>query len=193
MEPFYGDKKLAEQLLGWRDALGIGTVVETGTGFGCDTQWFGRHFSKVYTIEIQPNLAHRARTLFKGTNVQVVQGEAGKTMSSVADKIPRDEPVLFFFNAYRKDKTLLTEELKAALQSHPNFLVIVNEILVPDHPEYVHCRWDDRHEVNLRLVSGAMDVCSPGWRYRFLEADAAAAFQVGRLAAYPLSLENNVI
>lgn len=190
MEPFYGDKALAEQILRWRDALGITTVVETGTGFGCDAEWFGKHFAKVYTVEIQPNLVHRARTMFRGSTVEVVQGDASKAMPSIMARIPKGEVVLYFFNAYRKDRPLLVEELRAALQGRSSFVIVVNEIQNPEQPEHAYYRWDDRHQLTLDTVRRAMDVYSPGWKHRFLDGDPAARFQVGRAVLFA---SNNTI
>ena len=180
-------------LLRIKHACGIKTVVETGTGFGCDADWFGFQFEKVYTVEIQPNLAHRSRTMFRGRNVEVLQGEAAKVLPTIASRIPRTETALYFFNAYRSDKPILVDELRAVLQSHPRFVVLINEICDPERPEAVYYKWNEKHQLTMQTVARTLNVCSPGWKSAFLEPDPEAKYQIGRLIVYPAALELNVI
>ncbi len=193
MEPFYGDVSLASQLLAWRDALGIKTVVETGTGFACDTQWFCDHFERVLSVEIQAPLAQRARVLLRGRNVEITCGDATKCLPSVVAKVPRGETALYFLNACRSDKPLAIEELRSILQGHPSFVIIVNDVQNPERPDLAHFQWQDKKCLTLDSLKKTLDVYSPGWCHTFLDASPDAKLKVSRLVIYPNTLANNII
>ena len=98
---------------GWRQALagryevifehsrrfGLRTLVETGTLFGDTIVATRRHFDRVYSIELSPELHTKARRrLRRFRNVTLLQGDSAEVLPQLLDEI--DEPCLFWLDAH---------------------------------------------------------------------------------------------
>src|SRR5579859_5086884 len=60
------------------------TLVETGTYLGDTVAALRRDFSHIYSIELSPELAERARKRFETTrNVTIVEGDSGIKLAEV--------------------------------------------------------------------------------------------------------------
>jgi hypothetical protein len=106
------------------DRFGTRVLVETGTYEGEMVRKCARSFEKVFTIELDPGYAARARRrLARFANVEIVEGDSARRMPEVLARVR--QPALFWLdghwsggNTARGDKdTPLLEEL-AAIEKH---------------------------------------------------------------------------
>jgi hypothetical protein len=102
----------------------MGTAVETGTFVGDTTAFLAERCPRVITIELDPDLAARARARFEDhPGVRVVEGDSGALLGGLLHDL--HEPALFWLDGHfsgphegiqtargRTDTPLL-EELKA--------------------------------------------------------------------------------
>lgn len=73
--------------------------VETGTYQGDTTHMASLYFDKVYTIELEPNYAARARDRFKYySQVTVLEGDSSKVLKELCPKL--DKPVFFWLDGH---------------------------------------------------------------------------------------------
>jgi hypothetical protein len=73
--------------------------VETGTYFGDTTNMVSPHFEKIYTIELQPSYAARARDRFKYySHVTVLEGDSSNVLKELCPKL--DKPVFFWLDGH---------------------------------------------------------------------------------------------
>lgn len=177
--PFEGEARVAEALLALRDELSIKHVVETGTGFGFDSQWFVEHFDKLTSIEIQRNLQRRAATLMPNGNF--ICGDAGEKMASIVEAVPRDDIVLFFLNGFRTDRPEVMRELRAICRLR-QFVVVVNCIKSDEAS-----RLPGTTMTSLRQLLD--DIC-PLWKSVSLSEEGAT---MKRVLIYPAGLTINSV
>jgi hypothetical protein len=79
--------------------IGAGVFIETGTLYG-DTPWhFRRTFKRIFTIEVEPNLAQIARERFrKWPGIQVVEGDSATELAGICQQI--DEPCVVYLDGH---------------------------------------------------------------------------------------------
>jgi hypothetical protein len=79
--------------------LGAEIFVETGTYVG-DTLWFFRNtFRKIYSIEVEPQLAANAQHRFrKFKHVQIIKGDSAQKLGEIVDQI--DGRSLFWLDGH---------------------------------------------------------------------------------------------
>jgi len=75
-----------------------GTLIETGTYLGDTTAACAPSFRRVYTIELDPALAERARQRFEGTNVTVLEGDSAEVLRTLVPQVER--PAVFWLDAH---------------------------------------------------------------------------------------------
>ena len=81
------------------DAAGYEIAVETGTLFGDSTLKLSRHFSRVYTIEIDRRLFERASARFENNGrIRVLHGDSKQVLRDLVNDIHR--PCLFYLDAH---------------------------------------------------------------------------------------------
>jgi len=78
---------------------GARIFIETGT-FRGDTPWYFRNaFSKIFSIEVQPQLAELASERFKDlSHIRIVEGDSAKKLAEIVQEI--DAPVLFWLDGH---------------------------------------------------------------------------------------------
>ncbi len=78
---------------------GAEVFVETGT-FRGDTPWcFRNDFRKIFSIEVQPQLAELAANRFsKHLHIEIVEGDSAKKLAEIIPRI--DGPVLFWLDGH---------------------------------------------------------------------------------------------
>lgn len=78
---------------------GAEIFVETGT-FRGDTPWYFRaDFRKIYSIEVQPQLAELAAKRFsKQPHIEIIEGDSAKKLAGIIPHI--DGPVLFWLDGH---------------------------------------------------------------------------------------------
>ncbi len=121
-------KKIAEE-------HAISVFVETGT-FRGDTPWFFRNnFRKIFSIEVQPQLAAlAARRFSKHDHIEIIEGDSAKKLVEIIPKI--DGSVMFWLDGHYSagitgrgdDDCPIWGELKAINNTlkHP-FVIIVDD------------------------------------------------------------------
>jgi hypothetical protein len=83
----------------YAEQYGVRTLVETGTYLGDMVQAMKRRFDKVFTIELSPEYAARARKRFASSpNVTVLEGSSDTVLETLLSKF--DQPVLFWLDAH---------------------------------------------------------------------------------------------
>jgi hypothetical protein len=112
--------------------LGATAFVETGTFTG-DTVWFMRDaFEKIYSIEVQPDLAHLASKRFSNhSHIRIIEGDSAIILNSLMKEL--NEPTLFWLDGHysagvtgRGEKDCpIYEELEAIATRTPPAMTIV--------------------------------------------------------------------
>jgi hypothetical protein len=86
-------------IIRYAEQYGVRTMVETGTYLGDMVQAMKRRFDKVFTIELSPDYAARARRRFASSpNVTVLEGSSDSVLESLVTKL--HQPVLFWLDAH---------------------------------------------------------------------------------------------
>jgi hypothetical protein len=79
--------------------FGLHILVETGSFFGDTVAALRREFDHIYSIELSPQLASRARQRFRTLpNVTIIQGDSGSVLADVIRDMHR--PVLFWLDGH---------------------------------------------------------------------------------------------
>ncbi|CAG0944339.1 hypothetical protein ANRL1_01700 [Anaerolineae bacterium] len=74
-------------------------LVETGTFYGAMVEAMRNSFDQIYSIELDPYLADRARKKFKSDrHIEIRQGDSGKVLSDIVEKL--DQKALFWLDAH---------------------------------------------------------------------------------------------
>ena len=86
----------------------IRILVETGTYLGEMVRKTVNHFEKIFTIELDQNLANKAIQRFKSyPNVQILRGDSGILLGSILEEIR--EPVVFWLDGHYSGGVLQRE------------------------------------------------------------------------------------
>jgi len=99
-------------------------LVETGTYYGEMVAAMKRHFDQIYSVEYDPQLAHRAAHKFsRSAHIKILEGDSQQVIPELLNSI--SQPALFWLDAgyygwagLQGDKQRLTTELEAILR-HP--------------------------------------------------------------------------
>lgn len=117
-------------------AEGFGTrvLVETGTLFGDMVEAMKGRFRRVYSIEISPELAHKASRRFAAdANVRIIEGDS---MVALKDLLPEiREPALFWLDGHYsggitgkgEKETPITEEVDAIFATPYPHVVMIDD------------------------------------------------------------------
>jgi hypothetical protein len=109
-------------------------MVETGTLWGDMVEAMKPHFAKIYSIEISPELAGKAKKRFENTrHVKILEGDSATVLKTLAPDIA--EPALFWLDGHysggntgkgSKDTPIL-EELSAIFSSAHRHIVLIDD------------------------------------------------------------------
>ncbi|HVF11950.1 MAG TPA: hypothetical protein VNA87_02580 [Actinomycetota bacterium] len=112
----------------------LGALVETGTFMGQMILGTSRRFRRVYSIELDSDLAARATEMFSyHSNVQVLQGDSGERVAEVLSQL--DGPALFWLDAHYsegvtalgRDETPILRELAHILEDPRDHVLLVDD------------------------------------------------------------------
>jgi hypothetical protein len=83
----------------WSKGFPHDVFIESGT-FGGDTvEYFKRRFKKVYSIELEPNIANKAQHRFVNErNVKIIEGDSAKVIPEILKEI--DSPAVFWLDGH---------------------------------------------------------------------------------------------
>lgn len=136
--PFGGDEFIADELVRLKCQFGCDLCVETGTEFGSTTRELAGLFSKVSTIEIDPdNFSVAARVLHSFSNVHLFYGLSPKWIPLL--KLAQVRRTLYFLDAHGPAMGCpLLAELAAIGgtclgEAFP--VIVIHDFAVPFHPE----------------------------------------------------------
>lgn len=80
---FYHVNKI-EKILAAKHLFNIDTFIETGTYLGVTTNYMSRHFSDLYSIELNKELALEAKKYFKNKkHINILQGDSGHIIENI--------------------------------------------------------------------------------------------------------------
>ncbi|MCP5150459.1 MAG: hypothetical protein H6983_17450 [Ectothiorhodospiraceae bacterium] len=121
----------------------VDTLVETGTFYGAMILENADHFTRIFTVELDPDLHHRACTLFAPfPHVTPLQGDSGEVVDDILEAL--DEPALFWLDAHYSGRgtahgslsTPIEREIEAILRHR----VAGHVILVDDAHDFGRLR-----------------------------------------------------
>ena len=167
-----------ELVLALRDALGAETLIETGTFQGVTTEWAGRHFKQVHSIERAEQLYLEAKEkLSPMTNVSLYHGDSREFMPGLIGAL--DSPAILWLDAHwcgrdtagKEDECPLLDELADANRSSQPLAILVDDaryFLCPPPAPHNLADWPDLDAV----VRG---LANDGQRYVAVTEDIFAA------------------
>lgn len=103
-------------VLAYRAKFNLTTLIETGTYYGDMVSAMKHAFTRIISIEMKPDLAHRAKRRFaRFPHIEILQGDSGSLIKEALKRTP--EPCLFWLDAHThfgetgKDETPILMEL----------------------------------------------------------------------------------
>lgn len=129
--PHYLKQRIVDD---YRGRFGLRTLVETGTYLGYMVDAQKRHFDRVISIELSPELYARAVDRFKRwSHIEIRQGDSGEVLKQVVPTLT--SPALFWLDAHysagitaRSDKdTPILAELAAVFASQHRHVVLIDD------------------------------------------------------------------
>jgi hypothetical protein len=126
----------------YASAHSLRVLVETGTYMGETVAALGRHFDRVYSIELGDDLHRRACARFRRAgNVELLQGDSGRVLPVLLERL--DTPCLFWLDSH-----VSTERSAEGDAPSP---VLRELVAILAHPVHGHVVLVD----DARLLSGA--------------------------------------
>lgn len=136
----YEDKR--NLILEYSKSGGYDSFIETGTFLGDTVEFFRPHFKKVVSIELQPDLAAKARERFSNNdNVEILEGDSGVLIQEIVANL--ESPAFFWLDGHysseffvgdeyivtaKSDKnTPVEKELHTILSSAQNHLILIDD------------------------------------------------------------------
>jgi hypothetical protein len=141
-QPFNGDSYVCNQFLKLKDDYSINIAVETGSCMYTTTEWLGKNFKQVYTIEINPEFAkygfHKIENL---NNVTPSLGNSIDFINHLVTNLHQTDRVLFFLDAHWGDVCPLLGELESISNIKTDFppIIVIHDFFTGD-PEL---GWDE--------------------------------------------------
>ena len=118
----------------YQKKYGCNILIETGTFLGDMVEAQQNNFKKIYSIELQNDLAEKARQRFLHTeHIKILQGDSGKLLRKILAEI--DEPAIFWLDAHysggitaKGDKDCpIYEELDAIFEKNSNHILLIDD------------------------------------------------------------------
>jgi hypothetical protein len=113
---------------------GLRVMVETGTYYGEMVAAMKGYFDQIYSVEYDPQLAHRAISKFaRDGHIKILEGDSQKVIPELLKSI--NQPALFWLDAgyygwagLQGNKQRLTTELEAILQHRlPGHVILMDD------------------------------------------------------------------
>jgi hypothetical protein len=159
----------------WLRKRRIRVVVETGTYRGQMTEAIRHKADQIYSIELDPSLAMKARQRFANCpEVQILEGDSAKLLPGLAASIT--EKCVFWLDGHysggvtaKGDKnTPISEEIDALLQRSQPDVILIDDLFcfgqMEDYPDIGEIRNRiQRHKPNYRFSQvGQVFIAYPG-------------------------------
>lgn len=164
-----------------REQFGIEIFVETGTFEGATAAWAAKHFRRVLTVELSPQLFERAAVRYCDLgNIEFAQGDSATFLREIVDEI--DQPAIYWLDAHwcggpaaggtpNSVCPLLGELGEINRSGHANCILIddARYFLQPPDPAYDPAVWPNIWQVMRALHGGPHD------RFSVVREDVIAA------------------
>jgi len=106
--------------------------IETGTFFGDTIDFFKKHFTKLYSIELSEDLADKAKKRFQNdTNISIVQGDSSAQLSKILREI--DETCIFWLDGHYSSEFWVGEEFVRTAKGQKNTPVMEELFQIINH------------------------------------------------------------
>ncbi len=98
---------------------GYNTFIETGTFFGETIAFFKNDFQKLISIELQPELADKARRRFQNEeHISILEGDSGELLQTIVKQLK--EPAVFWLDGHYSSEFMVGDELIKTAKSDTN-------------------------------------------------------------------------
>jgi hypothetical protein len=113
---------------------GFNILIETGTFLGDMVESQRNNFKNIYSIELQHDLAKKARERFKELkHVRILQGDSGKLLKGILEEV--NEPAIFWLDAHysggltaRGDSDCpIYEEIDVIFEKQRNHVLLIDD------------------------------------------------------------------
>src|SRR5690242_13304209 len=140
--------------------LDLRHFIETGTHVGTSALWASRHFEKVWTVELDPQLFAQARDLLAGRpNVEQSLGDSAEMLRSLLPRL--DRPALFWLDAHWAGEGTaggdypcpVLDEIAAFDASAYEHVVMIDDAryILNAEPPFTPGRWPDAGTITAHL------------------------------------------
>ena len=147
---FLPAEQRVEVIRDYAKRYGIRTFIESGTSVGATTEALMDDFDRLYTIELDHDLAERAKRMFSGhPHVTCVEGDSGVVLVGlIAAALP--SPVLFWLDGHYSGPgsahgdldTPIRAELCAAILAPKGSVILIDDARIfegqPEHGDEPH-------------------------------------------------------
>lgn len=120
---------------------GLRTLVETGTLFGDTIIAVRRHFNRVYTIELSPDLHAKAkRRLRRFRHVTLLEGDRRPSAPPRPGRAPGDTPALFWLDAHYSAGVTARGPLETPLRAELDLILArgnARDVILVDDATYL--------------------------------------------------------
>jgi hypothetical protein len=153
--------------------------VETGTFFGDTIEYVKNDFKSLVSIELNEELSLRAAERFRNNpNVQIVQGDSAKQLSSILSNI--GSPVVFWLDGHYSSAFQVGDKYIATSRGEKETPIMDELLQIKNHFVKKHLILID----DARLFNGANDYPALDEVKRFVES---------QLPEYKFSVRNDII
>ncbi len=140
-------------------------IVETGTFRGASTEWFTRFGVPIHTVEVNRRFFSYSRMRLRGnTLVHQTFGDSIVFLRSFGERPENLVPTLFYLDAHWREHLPLAEELDVIRSRFDSAVVIIDDFLVPDDPDYGFDDYGPGRRLSLDYIA---DVLAGGFTAHF--------------------------
>jgi len=130
-----GDSKIKQYTIEeFQKKYGHNVLIETGTFLGDMVEAQRNNFKRIFSIELQHDLAEKARERFKDVgHIKILQGDSGKLLKTILKEV--NEPAIFWLDAHysggltaKGDKECpIYQEIDAIFATKENHLLLIDD------------------------------------------------------------------
>ena len=105
------DRKVKQSTIEeFQKKYGYNVLIETGTFLGDMVETQRNNFKRIFSIELQYDLAEKARERFKDMgHIKILQGDSGKLLKTILTEVK--EPAIFWLDAHYSNTVRIDNEL----------------------------------------------------------------------------------
>lgn len=144
--PFNGQDKRLELVSQILEATSPDSIVETGTHRGTTTEYLAGIFSNpIHTVELEPRHFHYSKHRLRGhRNVKTHREDSRVFLRKGAGSEITKDRTLFYLDAHGNEDLPLATEIRLIAANWEEWIVLIDDFLVPDDPGYIFDTWSGR-------------------------------------------------